>query len=158
MVSDGSYMAERHDGACSGAFVLHCSATKKRATCSWAELQPKSDNYRGELLGAIGFLSIIRAVLERPSVKSQIDAAEEAPTLKAWTDCKGVITHGNDPRKQLKQGQAHADLICVLHELVLALPIPTTFLYVSGHRNKHIPYRLLTLEQQLNVDMDKLAK
>ena len=78
--------------------------------------------------------------------------------MKAWTDCKGVITHGNDPRKPLKQGQAHADLICVLRELVRALPIPATFLYVPGHRDKHIPYRLLTLEQQLNVDMDKLAK
>ena len=33
-----------------------------------------------------------------------------------------------------------------------------TFKYVPGHQDKHVPYRLLTLEQQLNVDMDKLAK
>ena len=32
------------------------------------------------------------------------------------------------------------------------------FKYVKGHQDKHVPYRLLTLEQQLNVDMDKLAK
>ena len=38
MVSDGSYMASRHIGACSGAFVLKCICTKKKATCTWAEV------------------------------------------------------------------------------------------------------------------------
>ena len=158
MVSDGSYMQDRHEGACSGAFVLHCSATKRRATCSWAELQTKSDNYRGELLGSIGFLTIIREVLARPAVRRRLDATNDEPELRAWTDCKGVITHGNDPDRKLKQGQAHADLIRVIQELVRALPIPVTFKYVPGHQDKHVPYRLLTLEQQLNVDMDKMAK
>ena len=39
-----------------------------------------------------------------------------------------------------------------------ALPNPVTFKYVPGHQDKHVPYELLTLEQKLNVDMDKLAK
>ena len=111
MVSDSSYMQDRHEGACFGAFVLHCSATERRATCSWAKLQARSDNYRGELLGSIGFSTIIREVLARPAVRRRLDATDDEPELRAWTDCKGVITHGNDPGRKLKQGQAHADLI-----------------------------------------------
>ena len=89
-------------------------ATGKRATCSWAELQSTSDNYHGEILGAIGFLSVIRAVLTRPSIKAQLGGDDRDTTLRAWTDYKGVILHWNDPNKKLKQGQAHPDLICVI--------------------------------------------
>ena len=32
------------------------------------------------------------------------------------------------------------------------------FIYVFGHRDKHVSYELLTIEQQLNCDMDRLAK
>ena len=38
LVSDGLYMQARHKGACSGAFVLHCSRTGRRVSCGWAEL------------------------------------------------------------------------------------------------------------------------
>ena len=55
MVSNGSYMASKHIGACSGAFVLKCTRTKQKATCAWAEVQKVSDNYRGELLGTMAY-------------------------------------------------------------------------------------------------------
>ena len=59
VVSDGSYMRDKHRGACSGAFTLVCTKTGKKAACGWAELHKVSDNYRGELLGSIGFLLVI---------------------------------------------------------------------------------------------------
>ena len=59
---------------------------------------------------------------------------------------------------QLKQGQAHVDLICVIRKLVDNLPVNVTFIHVPGHRDRHVPYELLTIEQQLNCNMDKLAK
>ena len=69
-----------------------------------------------------------------------------------------MITHGNEIEKRLKQGQAHIDLICAIRKLVRDLPVKVTFIYVPGHRDKHVPYELLTIEQQLNCDMDRLAK
>ena len=158
MVSDGSYMASRHIGACSGAFVLKCTRTKQKASCAWAEVQKVSDNYRGELLGAIGFLSVIHAILSHPSSKPFLVAAEKLKRIKAWTDCNGVITHGNDTKRNLKQGQAHADLIYVIRNIVDDLPVGVEFKYVQGHLDDHIPYRLLTPIQRLNCDMDRLAK
>ena len=127
MVSDGSYMASRHIGACSGAFVLKCTRTKQKAMCAWAEVQKVSDNYRGELLGDIGFLSVIHAILSHPSSKPSLVAAEKVKRVKAWTDCNGVITHGNDTKRNLKQGQAHADLIYVIRNIVDDLPVGVEF-------------------------------
>ena len=158
MVSDGSYMQGRHKGACSGAFVLHCSRTGRRASCGWAELQQVSDNYRGEMLGAIGFFSILHATLANPAIKKRLSKSSAAIKVRAYSDCKGVITHGNDIEKMLKQGQAHIDLICAIRRLVRDLPVKVTFIYVPSHRDKHVPYELLTIEQQLNCDMDRLAK
>ena len=135
MVSDGSYMQSRHKGACSGAFVLHCSKPGRQASCGWAELQQVSDNYRGELLGAIGFLSILCATLSHPAIKERLDKSRSPVKVRAYSDCNGVISHGNDIEKTLKQGQAHVDLICVIRKLVCDLPVNVTFIYVPGHRD-----------------------
>ena len=144
MVSNGSYMASRHIGACSGTFVLKYTRTKQKATCSWAEVQKVSDNYRGELLGAIGFLSVIHAIFSHPSSKPSLVTADKVKRIRAWTDCNGVITHGNDTKRNLKQGQAHADLIYVIRNIGDDLTVGVEFKYVQGHSVDHIPYRLLT--------------
>ena len=157
-VSDGSYMRDEHIGACSAGFTLKCRRTGKQATCSWAELQPVSDNYRGELLGAIGILSVLHAILSAPSSIEILRNLNTEVATRIWTDCNGVISHGNDPRRKLSQDQAHADLICILRQLVCDLPIRVKFKYVRGHMDDHVPYDRLTWTQKLNCDMDELAK
>ena len=77
---------------------------------------------------------------------------------KFWTDCKGVIRHGNNPKRKLKHDQAHADLILTMREMIKMLPIRAHFKYVRGHLDEHIPRELLTPVQRLNCDADKLAK
>ena len=62
-VSDSSYMRDEHIGACSAGFTLKCRRMGLQATCSWAKLQPVSDNYCGELLGAIEILLDLHAIL-----------------------------------------------------------------------------------------------
>ena len=150
MGSDGLYMQARHRGACSGAFVLHCSRTRRQAACGWAELQQVSENYCGELLGVIGFFSVLHATLAHPTFKAPLDKSHSAVNVRAYSDCKGVISYGNNTEMKLKQGQAHVDLICVIHKLFCDLPVKVTFIYVLGHRDHHVPYELLTIEQQLN--------
>ena len=151
-------MREKHVGACSAAFTLKCRKTGKQATCSWTEKQVVSDNYRGELLGAIGILSVLHIILSAPSSLEILRNSYTEVATRLWTDCDGVIKHGNDPTKKISQKQAHADLIFVLRELVKNLPVKTKFKYVRGHLDDHVPYRLLSFVEKLNVDMDKLAK
>ena len=158
MVSDGSYMRDRHVGACSCGFIFECKETGKRATCTWAELQTTSDNYRGELLGAIGLLSVLHAILSDPTSLAIIGRSETELVRTLYTDCKGVIRQGNNPKRKLKHDQAHADLILTMREMIKLLPIRVRFKYVRGHLDKHIPRDLLTPIQRLNCDADKLAK
>ena len=91
MVSDGSYMRDRHVGACSCAFIFQCKETGKTATCTWAELQNTLDNYRGKLLGAIGLLSVLNAILSDPTSLALIGESETELVGTLWTDCRGVI-------------------------------------------------------------------
>ena len=158
MVSDGSYMQDRHVGACSCAFIFQCAKTGKTVTCTWAELQNTSDNYLGKLLGAIGLLLVLNAILTDPTSLAIIGESETELVATLWTDCKGVITHGNDPKQTLKHDQAHANLILAMREIIKLLLIRARFKYVRGHLDEHIPRDLLTLIQRLNCDADKLAK
>ena len=77
IVSNGSYMRDKHVGACSCAFIFQCSATGKTTTCTWAELQHTSDNYRGKLLGAIGLLLSLNAILSDSSSLAIIGESEK---------------------------------------------------------------------------------
>ena len=106
MLSNSSYMASRHIGACSGAFVLKCTRTKQKAMCASAEAQPVSDNYSGELLGAIGFLSVIHAVLSHPSSKPHLAAAKKVKQIKAWTDTRQQY----QTQPQVKPGPCGLDI------------------------------------------------
>ena len=95
-------MPEKHVGACSAGFTLKCCKTGRQATCSWAEVQEgKSDNYRGELLGAIGILSVLHIILSAPSSLELLCNSNTEVATRIWTDCNGVIDHGNDPKKKL---------------------------------------------------------
>ena len=65
---------------------------------------------------------------------------------KAYSDYKGVISHGNDPEKNLPQDQVHVNLICLIRTLVRELAVSVDFIYVTGHQDKDIPRHLLTRE------------
>ena len=111
------------------------------------------DNYRGKLLGAIGLLLVLNAILSDPSSLAIIGESETELVGKLWTDCKGIITHGNDPMRKLPQNQAHVDLILTMLEMIKLLPIRAHFQMFS-----HIPWNLLNPIQRQNCDADKLAK
>ena len=100
---------------------------------------------------------MLNAILSSPASLAIIGESETELVGKLWTDCKGVITHGNDPMRKLPQNQAHVDLILTMREMIKLLPICAHFKYMRGHLDEHIPRDLLN-PIQLNCDADKLAK
>ena len=146
MVSDGLYTRNRHTGACSGAFVLFSLHRRQKARCGWAEVQVKSNNYRRELLGAVGFLLVICVVLLDKKSKSFLLRNNGKPTAKSYRDYCGVIIHGNDPEKILPQDQAHLDLLCLIRTIVRELSVLVNFIHIPRHQDKDIPRHLLTRE------------
>ena len=60
----GSYMPEENVGFCSAGIVMYCSMTKKWLKASVADHSDLASNYRGELLGAVLSLLIIKAATD----------------------------------------------------------------------------------------------
>jgi hypothetical protein len=156
--NDGSYMPKLSKEACSGAFILHCQDTKQEIKGCFVDHSPNSDNYRGELLGGVGSLLVLKTALSNHHSLSQATARLRLLSQSILCDNKGVISHGNEPSTALRSEQAQADLIRLLKSYALDLPCKIEWVHVKGHADDNIPFELLTLPQQLNVRCDKLAK
>jgi hypothetical protein len=102
-------MPELSKTACSGAFILHCSRTKQEIRGCFTDCSPESDNYRGELLGALRPLLLLTAAFKSRPDLDQDELLQL--TQKTYFDNRGVVLHGNQPNSALKDGQKQADLI-----------------------------------------------
>jgi hypothetical protein len=93
--------------ACSGAFILWCRDTGLEAKGCFTDNSLDSDNYRGELLGSLGPLLLLRAAFMSCSDKNLL-ADASVSTILLHCDNRGVVLHGNDPHSPLKDGQKQA--------------------------------------------------
>ena len=154
--SDGSYMPDKSTSSCSGAFILHCTDTKKEIKGCFTDSSPESDNYRGEILGTIGPLILIDAAIKsNPTLASTIPQNRR---ITFYCDNRGVVLHGNTPNSALKDDQVQSDLLRLLKSYSRSIPCQPHWVHIHGHSDDNIPYDLLTLPQKLNTRCDKLAK
>jgi hypothetical protein len=157
--NDGSYMKERSKTACSGAFIIHCTETKREIKGCFVDQARDANNYRGELLGSLGPMLILKAAYEsNPDPIETALASNPNLTINLHCDNKGVLTHGNSPFQSLKAEQSQADLIRLLKTYTRELPFKTTWNHVNGHADKYKAFDQLTHEEQLNVRCDEIAK
>jgi hypothetical protein len=109
-----------------------------------------ASNYRGELLGNLMTALILKAA-------SSLLSGDAHPAVVAC-DNMGVVIHGNDRHRSLREAQSQADLIRCFRGILAGLPFEIIYEHVYGHQDKNIPWNLLTLLQQLNTIADQLAK
>ena len=98
-VHDGSYMIEFCVDVYSAALVLLCVCTSRMATVTVVERTDakSASNYRGELLGGLLRVLLLRA--------ATLDPTLEYTPVAAWCDNLGVVGHGNDCRRSLPKKQ-----------------------------------------------------
>jgi hypothetical protein len=147
----GSYMPKLSKTACSGAFILHCSATGKEIKGCFCDDSPNGDNYRGELLGGLGPLLLLKAAFSTSAATGIDQATTQLSSQSLYCDNKGVISHGNDPTATLQSEQPQANLIRMLKSYTRELPCNITWIHVKGHSDDERPFEELSLLQQLNV-------
>lgn len=151
---DGSYMPDLSRDVCSGAFILRCTDTEQEVKGCLVDKSHQADNYRGEMLGAIGSLLILRTAIE---ANPQADCSRVC--LQLHCDNKGVISHGNQLYTALKVDQVQADLIRLMKTYARQLlPIQVDWIHVKGHSDDTVAFSQLTIVQQLNVRCDQMAK
>ena len=155
LVSDGSYQRDVDPEVCSCAFTIRCRSTKKKLECTWVEKSPDASNYRGELLGALGYTLVMKAVCEEDR-----DLTVDPLTLpqgKAFCDNMGVVKHGRVPNKTLSEKQVQADILGHIKYLLRNLPARFKFSHVRGHIDRILSASQRTFEQNLQVLCDKKA-
>eukprot|EP00956_Cyclotella_meneghiniana_P030764 scaffold78445_cov84-Cyclotella_meneghiniana.AAC.1 len=150
---DGSYMKDLSTSACSGAFILHCTNTSKEIKGCFVDSSHQADNYRGEFLGALGPLLLLRAAF---MANPQVEAA--SAKIRLYCDNKGVVAHGNKVDEVLKSEQVQADLIRLMKTYSRLIPVQLQWIHVHGHSDDTTPSHKLSLAQQLNVRCDALAR
>ena len=91
VAADGSHQEEIDPDVCSCAFKLLCFKTYKSLSCTWAEKTEEATNYRGEILGAIGYMLVMKAVVPTLDRDEQIEIP--LPQMIAIHDNMGVINH-----------------------------------------------------------------
>ena len=155
LVSDGSYQKDVDPDVCSCAFCLVCAESLRRISCTWAERSKCASNYRGELLGALGYLLILKAVL--PNDRDVLVDISNLPASDAFCDNMGVVKHGRLPLKALSEKQVQSDILGHIKYLLRSLPARTRFTHVRSHMRKVLAVEDMTLEQILNDEMDEQA-
>jgi hypothetical protein len=146
---------DKSTSACSGAFILHCTESKTEIKGCFTDSSHDGDNYRGEILGAIGPLILIDAAIQsNPTIASTIPLERR---ITFYCDNRGIVLHGNSPNEALKDDQVQSDLLRLLKSYSRSIICRPHWVHVHGHSDDNIPFELL-LPQQLNTRCDKLTK
>ena len=148
---DGSFMASEATSLCSAGVVVLCTFSKQWLKASLAERSVCASNYRGELLGALMTLLVLKAV------SSFLPPTERYAAL-LYCDNQGVISHGNSSLLSLPEKQRQADLIRHIKHLSQSIRTTVTWEWVEGHAVERKGWRNCTVPKRLNDAADKLAK
>jgi hypothetical protein len=77
------------------------------------------------MLGAIADQLILSAATRNLSAQNQ-----EVPK---YCDNKGILDHGSQVEKQLKENQAQIDVLNVMKTLIAESPVTSAFRWAEGH-------------------------
>jgi hypothetical protein len=153
MMSDGSYNEKIGRDLCSCAAVIYCRRTQQKATVTWVEKSDvyTADNYRAELLGGIALQLLVQVATDGKYISSEMRP-------RFGCDNKGVVHHGNHPRRPMPEKQQQADVLRYYKRLVRDAPFKCKMFHVYGHLDKLLAWDELTLEEQINIECDHLAE
>lgn len=153
-VMDGSYTPlSAPDISGAGWIVKDCS-TNRRWACSFYEVSEHANSYRAELLGLYSIHDVFVLAL------SKYFELLNNTTVKLRCDNKGALRTSSWHHKRIQPTSKCADILCCLHTLHKKLRdiIHIHYAYGASHMDDILQWHDLTLEQQLNVQCDTLAK
>ena len=150
---DGSYKEHVDRSVSSAGLILFCTRCRRLAKASCAEhtMPGTAGNYRGELLGGLLLALIMHAA-------GPLLGHGPFPVVEIACDNMGVVIHGKNRDRPLKDKQKQADLIRCFRAILAKCTVSIAYAHVYGHQDDKIPWDDLTLQQQLNVLADRLAK
>jgi hypothetical protein len=118
-------MAEESPNLCLARVIIFCSSSQQWLKLSVAELSDTASNYRGELLGTVIALMILRAASD--------GLPQPLPHATLFCDNWGILLHGNNHLTAPPEKQKQADIICLVKFLSGSNNCRATWEWVEGH-------------------------
>ena len=150
MVTDGSFDRKRAKNVSGAGWVITCTRSRKFLKGSFFEVSKSASAYRGELLGLVALHTLVLAVIDYYHLETALG--------KACCDNIAALNQSSQRRKRVKTGAKQGDLLRALRSLKQSLAFQFEYEHVDAHMDSVLPWHLLRLEEQLNVDCDELAK
>ena len=145
-VCDGSYK-EAHGTA---ALVIEGETSENRflGVNVTPGLPEDQSPYRAELGGIFGAIVTVRCICTLHSVTTG--------SIVLHCDCDNALKRLFTPHSRLKPKMPHYDILSAIRFEIEASPLQWSCCHVYGHQDDHRSN--LSREEQLNVEMDNLAK
>lgn len=150
LVTDGSYDKKRAPRVSGAGWVITCRTAQKFLRGSFHEDSPRAGSYRGELLGLVALHTLALALVQFYGLK--------AASGKLCCDNISALFQSKKNRRRVRTGSKHADLLRALRTIKCHHLLQLTYEHVRSHQDKYLLWHQMSLEAQLNVDCDHLAK
>ena len=150
MVTDGSFDRKRAPLISGAGWEITCHKAKTFLKGSFFEVSNSAGTYSVELLGLVALHTLIYAIAKYYKL--------EKAQGKICCDNISALYKSKDRRKSIKNGAKQADLLRTLRTLKLNTLFCCTYEHIDSHMDRVKLWRYLTLEQQMNVNCDHLAK
>lgn len=151
-VTDGSHNPICSPDICGAGWIVKDTTTDRRWAVSFFEVSERANSYRAELLG---LLSIHTFILALTTYFEQLSLS----TVDLRCDNKGALRTSSRKRTRIRPTSKCADILRCFRSLHNRLQnVHIHYAHVSAHMDDVLQWDDLTLEQQLNVQCDLLAK
>ncbi len=149
-ITDGSF--NRHMAkSCSGlGWILVCTASKRTLRGLFYEISAAAGLYRGKLLALVALHTLIVAVADYYNL--------QCTSGKICCDNISALNQESRIRKRVRSGIKHSDLQRAICTYKCKVNMALKYQHLKAHQDAIKPWLMLTLEEQLNVICNKLAK
>jgi hypothetical protein len=150
IATDGSYSRTRGPHISRAGWVITCCKTQKVLKGSFCEKSRDASPYRGELLGLVALHMIILHICKYYHVRTARG--------KIICNSKSALNQSSKQCRRVSLGTPQADLFRALRLIHQEVPgADLIYEWVKSHHDTRLPWRCLTLEEQLNTTCNTLT-
>ena len=150
-VTDGSYNPLAAPDISGAGWIVKDCTTNRQWACSFYEVSENANSYRAELLGLYSIHVFVHAL-------SRYFELLDTTTIKLRCDNKGALRTSSRRHKRIRPSSKCADILRCLRTVHENLRVHIHYAYVASHMDDILQWHKLSIEQQLNVQCDTMAK
>ena len=150
LATDGSFSRTRCSTVCGAGWIIACRRCKRTLSGSFSEWSSSANAYRGELLGLVALHTLLLQMCRYYNLTKAKG--------KITCDSKSALMESGQRRRRIRPGAPQGDIFLTLRSIHQEIPwADITYEWVKSHQDSRLPWRCLTLEEQLNTTCDALA-